>query len=92
MTLCQAAEAPQTNEPRSTPALSDAPALPAEQPTKTTPAVPKRVHHVTTAPSVKTPHLVKIAYSANGLLIAIANGNPTMILQGRGINRIKDDW
>jgi len=54
----------------------------AEPQPKTTTATPKRVHHfqhLTTGNSVKT------AYSADGKLIAIANGNPTSIL-------LRDGW
>ena len=92
MVLWQAAEAPDSNEPRSTPGLADAQTRPAELPPKTTAAMPKRVRRFTTAPGVKTPHSVTIAYSADGKLIAIANGNPTITAQGGGMMRAKDNW
>ena len=58
----------------------------------TTTAMPKRVRHFTTSPSVKIPHSVTIACSADGKLIAIANGNPTITAQGGGMMRAKDNW
>ena len=92
MVLWQAAEAPDSNEPRSTPGLADAQTRPAELPPKTTTAMPKRVRRFTPAPSVEAPHSVTIAYSADGKLIAIANGNPTITAQGGGMMRAKDNW
>jgi WD40 repeat protein len=34
----------------------------------------------------------RIAASADGKLIAVANGNPTFILQADGTSRVKDNW
>ncbi len=33
-----------------------------------------------------------MAYSADGKLIAIANGNPTRILRANGTSRVKGNW
>ncbi len=87
MVLWQAAEAPDTNEPRSTPGSAAAKTQPAEPQPKTMLAIPKRVRLITVGPSVKSSHSIKIAYSADGKLIAIANGNPTI----RG-GKAKDNW
>jgi len=86
--LWQSAEAPDTNEPRSTPDSTAAQTQPAEAQPKTAMATPKRVRHFTTS---VTGGDATIAYSADGKLIAIANGNPTMILGG-GISRVADNW
>jgi len=92
LVLWQAAEAPDTNEPRSTPGSAAAQTQPAEPRAKTTEVMPRRVRRFTPAPSVKAPHSVTIAYSADGKLIAIANGRPTMIMQRGGKRRVKDNW
>ncbi len=52
-------------------------------------AAPKRVRHFA---GLTTGNDVKIACSADGKLIAIANGNPTRIMGTRGVSRLKDDW
>jgi serine/threonine protein kinase len=62
-------------------------AQPAESKPKTSNAVPQRVHHFQTGAKVKT-----VACSTDGKLIAIANGNPTFILQTNGRSRVKDNW
>ncbi|MHC4406283.1 MAG: WD40 domain-containing protein, partial [Planctomycetota bacterium] len=51
-------------------------------------AMPKRIHHFTV---LTTGNDVKIAYSADGKLIAVANGNPSLI-RGQGWSRVKDNW
>ena len=53
---------------------------PAESHPSTTEGVPNRVHHFT---ALTTGNDVKIACSADGKLIAIANGNPTMHHAGK---------
>ena len=50
-------------------------------------AKPKRTSQFRTGENVKT-----IACSADGKLIAVANGNPTFILQENGRSRVVDDW
>jgi len=71
------------------------PELPAAQPLgikidagpqKSATGKPMRFGHFTTG------HGIKIACSADGKLIAIANGNPTRILQTNGTSRVKGDW
>ena len=42
--------------------------------------MPKRVHNFA---ALTTGHNVRIACSADGKLIAIANGNPTLIMHGK---------
>jgi serine/threonine-protein kinase len=54
---------------------------------KTSAAMPKFVHHFQTDDKVN-----KIAISPDGKRIAIANGNPTFILQTSGTSRLKDNW
>ncbi|MBW3540422.1 MAG: protein kinase [Planctomycetes bacterium] len=61
----------------------------AEPQPKTTIAMRGRVHYFTTGAAGNS---VKIAYSADGKLIAIANGDPTRILQTKGTSRVKDNW
>jgi WD40 repeat protein len=56
---------------------------------KTTTAVPKRVRRYA---DLTTGNDIRIAYSADGNLIAVANGNPTRIMQRHGTSRVKDDW
>ena len=51
------------------------------------PAMPKRVHQFETALPVH-----KIACSADGKLIAIANGSPTLILMTSGASRVEGNW
>jgi serine/threonine-protein kinase len=48
---------------------------------------PKLVHRFPAGTSVNT-----IAFSADGKLIAIANGNPTFIMQMNGTSLVKDNW
>ena len=48
--------------------------------------MPGRLNYFTTG------HSIKVACSADGKLIAVANGNPTRILQVGGISRVKGDW
>jgi len=61
----------------------------AESQPKTTEAMPRRVHHFA---ALTTGNSVKIAYSADGRLIAIANGNPTIIHETSRTSRISDNW
>ena len=61
--------------------------LPEPQP-KTTTAAPQRINHL---PAVTTGNGVAIACSADGRLIAVANGNPTRIMMGSGRSRV-EDW
>ena len=51
--------------------------------------MPSRVHHFT---ALTTGNDVKIACSADGKLIAIANGNPTHIMLGNGASRVDGGW
>jgi serine/threonine protein kinase/WD40 repeat protein len=50
---------------------------------------PKRLHHFT---GLTTGHDIKLACSADGRRIAVANGNPTMIMLGSGRSIAKDNW
>jgi dipeptidyl aminopeptidase/acylaminoacyl peptidase len=56
----------------------------AEPQPETTTAVAKRLHHFT---ALTTGWNITIAYSADGRLLAVANGNPTRIGSG-----VKDNW
>ncbi len=56
---------------------------------KTTAGAPKRVLRFTT---LTTGNGVKVACSADGKSIAVANGNPTRIMQSGGTSRVKDNW
>ena len=51
--------------------------------------MPRRVHHFT---ALTTGNGVKIACSADGKLIAIANGNPTRVMLGNGASRVDGGW
>ncbi|MHB1037697.1 MAG: WD40 domain-containing protein [Pirellulales bacterium] len=52
-------------------------------------AMPKRVNHFT---AITAGNGVTIACSADGKLIAIANGNPTRIMLGNGASRVDGGW
>ena len=62
---------------------------PAEPRPKTATAMPKRVRHFT---GLTTGNDVKIACSADGRLVAAANGNPTRVMQRGGTSRVKGNW
>ena len=70
---------------------SDSESTPAALPSKpnTTTAIPKRARHFTIGP---TGNNAKIAYSADGKRIAIANGNPTRIMRSNATSRVANDW
>ena len=55
-------------------------------PAKTSPATSK-VNNFKTAESVRT-----IACSEDGNLVAVANGNPTLMMLENGNSRVKDNW
>jgi hypothetical protein len=59
---------------------------PGESRPDTTHITPTRLNYFTTG------HGIKVACSADGKLIAVANGNPTRILQVSGTSRVKGDW
>ena len=61
------------------------PTAPAEK-AKTTFATPTRLNYFTTG------HSIRLACSADGRRIAVANANPTRILQQGGTSRLKGDW
>ena len=75
------------NEPRSTPGAAAAQARPADSQPKATTAAPRCVRLFE---AVTTGHTVRIACSADGRLIAVANGNPTRIMQVSGRSRVPD--
>ena len=78
MALWQASEGPDANESQSTPDTVASQTQPfVESQPKTTEDMPRRVHHFT---ALTTGNDVKIACSADGRLIAIANGNPTITM------------
>jgi serine/threonine-protein kinase len=52
-----------------------------------TKAAPKRIHQFQISEKVNT-----LAYAADGKWIAVANGNPTFVLQTNGKSRVVDDW
>ena len=56
---------------------------------KTTEATPRRVRRFA---AVTTGNDVKIAFSADGGRIAVANANPTLIMQVGGTSRVSGDW
>jgi WD40 repeat protein len=89
MVLWQALEGPDANQSPSTPGAAAAEAQPAESQPKATAAMPRRVHHFA---GLTKGNSVKIAYSADGRLIALANGNPTMTMQEGGTSRVNDNW
>ena len=60
---------------------------PSQVPAEKKNAVPQRAVHFPTRDRVTT-----IACSADGKLIAAANGNPTFLLMTNGISRLKDNW
>ncbi len=62
---------------------SSAPAFPQPQAETIT---PERLNYFTTG------HDITVACSADGKLIAVANGNPTRILQLGGTSRVKGHW
>jgi WD40 repeat protein len=57
-----------------------------ESPPTETSAVPKRLNYFTTG------HDLHVACSPDGQLIAVANGNPTRILQTSGTSRVQGGW
>lgn len=79
-------KAPESSSPKAAPQSSDGPrtTLPDDASAS---VLPKRKHHFQTSTSVET-----IACSADGKLIAIANGNPTFVAQTDGSRRVLDDW
>lgn len=64
-------------------------ALAAGQPQASTNALLRRTGRFTTG---MTGNDIRIAWSADGRLLAVANGNPTRIMHRTGTSRVKDDW
>ncbi len=71
----------------STPARGNNGAPASQAPGKATTSQVEPIKHFTTEAPVRT-----IACSADGKLVAIANGGPTLIMQENGTSRVKDDW
>ena len=57
-----------------------------KSPPKATALTPGRLNYFTTG------HSIRIACSADGTRIAVANGNPTRIMQEGGTSRLKGGW
>jgi beta-lactamase regulating signal transducer with metallopeptidase domain/WD40 repeat protein len=64
-------------------------ALAAGQPQQSANALLRRTGRFATG---MTGNDTRIAWSADGRLLAVANGNPTRIMQRTGTSRVKDDW
>jgi serine/threonine protein kinase/WD40 repeat protein len=88
MVLWQA-PGPEGKESQSAPGAPAAEIQPAAPQPKTTEAILRRVRHF---PDLTTGHDVKIACSADGKLIAIVNGNPTIIHDTSTSSRVADHW
>ncbi len=52
-------------------------------------AAPRRLRQLT---SFTNGHALSVAYSTDGSLIAVANGNPTLTMLGDGKSKPDDDW
>ncbi len=87
--IWQTSNGPDSSGSRSTPGAEAAQTQPAESQPKAMEAMPGRVLHF---PGLTKGHGIRIAYSADGKLIAVANGNPTLIMEGNGTSRVKNDW
>ena len=92
--LWQAATGPDADENGRIPGAPAAPTQSAqaqarEPAAKATEAAPKRLHHFA---NITIGHVVQLAYSADGKMLAVANGNPTMIMHGGGRSSPKDGW
>src|SRR5262249_10722427 len=77
------------NKSQSVPGAEVAQAQPAESQPKATEAMPRRIHNLA---ALTTGHDVTIACSADGKRIAVANGNPTMVLETSRRSRVADNW
>jgi WD40 repeat protein len=89
MFLWQVFGGPDADEPRATQSPVAAVIRPAESQPNAATTSPKHIRHLSTG---ATGNSVTIACSADGKRIAIANGNPTRIMQTRGASIVKDNW
>ena len=89
MVTWQALQGPDANRSGSAPGAPAALTRPDEPQAKTTEPMPQLLHHFT---GLTTGHDVRIGCSADGKLIAIANGNPTLIMLGNGRSKVADNW
>jgi WD40 repeat protein len=87
--LWQVLGGPDADKSRSSPGPKAVETTPAESQPIAAPIVPKRFLHFSTGAIGNS---VTIACSADGKWIAIANGNPTRIMQARGASTVKDNW